>query len=175
MENSRKEYESDVHTRIAGAKNTMLAMAAPLESSPSSSQKSKPIPLPEVKKAEIKDTNQKAGLLVGLLVVGALEPAVALLSKFPWLVDVRTEIADLLIRILIRIPSNHQGAESQLCASKGTRWVIRNQLSSSSQTYPNSLGSHSTEYTYHRLCFLLSRLGRPYSSQYLTRRPGERN
>jgi hypothetical protein len=30
----RKEYESDVHTRIAGAKNTMLAMAAPLESAP---------------------------------------------------------------------------------------------------------------------------------------------
>ena len=61
----------------------------------------------------------------------------------------------------VRIPSNHQGAESQLCASKGTIWVIRNQLSSSSQTYPNSLGSHSSEYTYHRLCFLLSRLGRP--------------
>lgn len=100
MEKYRKDYESDVHTRIAGAKNSMLAMAAPLESVPSSSQKSKPIPNPDVKRAEVKDTNQKAGLLVGLLAVGALKPAVALLSKFPWLVDVRSEIADLLIRIL---------------------------------------------------------------------------
>jgi len=100
VENSRKEYESDVHTRIARAKNTILVIAAPLESFPSSSQKSKTNPPPEVKKPQIKDTNQKAGLLVGLLVVEALEPAVALLSKFLWLVDVRTEITNLLIHIL---------------------------------------------------------------------------
>jgi len=79
MENYRKDYEPDVHTRIAWAKNTMLAMAAPLESVPSSSQKSKPVPNPEVKRAEVKNTNQKAGLLVGLLV------------------DVRSEIPGLLI------------------------------------------------------------------------------
>ena len=36
MEMYRKEYKSDVQSRIAGAKNTMLAMAAPLESVPSS-------------------------------------------------------------------------------------------------------------------------------------------
>ena len=100
MESYRKEYESDFQSRIAGAKNTMLAMAAPLESGPSSSQKSKLAPVPDVKKVDIKETNQKAALLVALLAVGALKPAVALLSKFPWLVDVRTEIADLLIRIL---------------------------------------------------------------------------
>jgi len=100
MEIYCKEYESDVQSRIAGAKNTMLAMATPLESAPLSSQKSKSVSVPEVKKADIEDTNQKAGLLVGLLAVRALNPTVALLSKFPWLVDVRTEIADLLIRIL---------------------------------------------------------------------------
>ena len=48
-------------------------MAAPLDSAPSS-QNFKPVPVPEVRKAEIKDTNQKAGLLMGLLAVGAMKP-----------------------------------------------------------------------------------------------------
>ena len=101
MEIYHKEYESEVQTRIAGAKNSMLAMAAPLESGPSSSQsKTKSPAVPEPRKIETKDTNQKAGLLIGLLAVGALKPGIVILSKFPWLVDARPEIADLMIRIL---------------------------------------------------------------------------
>jgi len=98
----KQEYDADVQSRIAGAKNSMLAMAAPLESSgpPSSRSKAPSTPAPEIKKVEPKDTNQKAGLLATLLAVGSLKPAIAILSKFPWLVDARPEIADLMIRVL---------------------------------------------------------------------------
>jgi THO complex subunit 2 len=101
MEKYHEEYESEVQSRLAGAKNSMLAMAAPLESGPSSLHpKTKTVPPPETKKVETKDTNQKAGLLAALLAMGALKPAVNTLSAFPWLVDSRPEIADLIIRIL---------------------------------------------------------------------------
>ncbi|CAA7260264.1 unnamed protein product [Cyclocybe aegerita] len=102
MDTFKQEYASEVQARIAGAKNSMLAMAAPLESGTSSSQsKSKaPVAAPEPKKAEVKDNNQKAGLLISLLSVGALKPAIAIMTKFPWLVDARPEIADLMIRVM---------------------------------------------------------------------------
>lgn len=100
MEIYHKEYESEVQSRIAGAKNSMLAMAAPLESGSSSSQPKPKAAPPEMKKVETKDVNQKAGLLIALLAVGALKPAISILSKFPWLVDSRPEIADLILRIL---------------------------------------------------------------------------
>ncbi|KAF9534975.1 transcription factor/nuclear export subunit protein 2-domain-containing protein [Crepidotus variabilis] len=100
MQSFRKEYDEDIQNRIAGAKNSLLAMAAPLESAGSSQSKTKPPPAPEPKKAEVKDTNQKIGLLVALLSVGALRAAVAIVTKFPWLVDLRPEIADLMIRVI---------------------------------------------------------------------------
>ncbi|KDR65812.1 hypothetical protein GALMADRAFT_148396 [Galerina marginata CBS 339.88] len=80
MDAFREEYLSDV--RISGAKSSLLAMAAPPESGPSSSH------------------NQKVGLLTSLLAVGALKPAIAIMSKFRRLVDANPEIADLTIRIL---------------------------------------------------------------------------
>ncbi|KAF8165073.1 transcription factor/nuclear export subunit protein 2-domain-containing protein [Crassisporium funariophilum] len=101
MDNGRKEYIANVQSRIAGAKNSMLAMAAPLESGqPSSQSKAKAPASVEVKKPELKDSNQKVGLLTALLAVGAIKPAIAIMSKFPWLVDAHTEIADLMIRIM---------------------------------------------------------------------------
>ncbi|KAJ3574543.1 hypothetical protein NP233_g1708 [Leucocoprinus birnbaumii] len=100
MELTRKEYLDNVQTRIAGAKMSLLAMAAPLESGPSSQAKSKAPTTQETKKIEVKDTNQKIGLLHALLCVGALRPAFAILTKFPWVVDVFPELADLLLRVL---------------------------------------------------------------------------
>lgn len=99
MESVKEEYQRDVATRIAATAVSQLAMAAPLESS--GSTKSKSTPQAEVKKIpEPKDVNQKVGLLTALLAVGALKPALAILSKFPFLVDARVEIADLVIRIM---------------------------------------------------------------------------
>lgn len=102
MDSVRKAYVVDVQSRISGAKTSQLAMAAPLESASSSSQSKVKATTPvETKKApEPKDVNQKVGLLTALLAVGALKPALAILSKFQWLVDARPEIADLMIRIM---------------------------------------------------------------------------
>jgi THO complex subunit 2 len=100
MELTRKEYLDNVQNRIAGAKLSLLAMAAPLESGSSSQVKAKAAPTQENRKIELKNTNQKIGLLHALLSVGALRPAFAILSKFPWVVDVFPELADLLLRIL---------------------------------------------------------------------------
>ena len=104
-----KAYMATIDARIDNAKISQLAMAAPLESSsqPSSSSRFLPPP-PEAKKSSPPEPapgpkdppNQKVGLLVALLSVGALRPALALLTKFPWLVDAYPEIADLLIRVM---------------------------------------------------------------------------
>ncbi|KAH9077515.1 transcription factor/nuclear export subunit protein 2-domain-containing protein [Lactarius deliciosus] len=101
-----KAYLATIDARIDNAKVSQLALAAPLESSsqPSSSRLVPPPP-PEVKKpptsTEPRDPpNQKVGLVVALLSVGALRPALALLTKFSWLVDAYPEIADLLIRVM---------------------------------------------------------------------------
>ncbi|KAF8639741.1 hypothetical protein AX17_001003 [Amanita inopinata Kibby_2008] len=101
MDKIHKEYLFTVESRIAGARISQLALAAPLESGSQASQQKSKTPAPaEAKKQELKDRNQKVGLLTALLAVGALRPAVAILSKFPWLVDTNTEVADLMLRIL---------------------------------------------------------------------------
>lgn len=81
-------------------------MAAPLESShPSKSRSAPPPPAPpptEPRKPHDQEDilNQKLGLLNALLSVGALRPAFAMMSKYPWVVDAYPEIADLVLRIL---------------------------------------------------------------------------
>lgn len=75
-------------------------MAAPLESQASTAkpkaQVSDPKPIAEVKAA----APQKAMIASALLAVGALRPAIAILTRYPWLVDVYRELADLLLRVL---------------------------------------------------------------------------
>lgn len=102
MEDVRKQYLASIESRIAGAKTSMLAMAAPLESVGSTgSTLPRPSTPADLKKPESEGmTNQKFGLLHALLSLGALRPAVALLSKFPWMVDAFPELADLLLRVL---------------------------------------------------------------------------
>jgi len=101
MDALHKEYLENIDNRIAGAKISQLALAAPLESASQQSQSKSKTPVPtETKKSEFKDHNQKVGLLTALLAVGALKPAISILTKFPWLVDSNSEVADLMLRIL---------------------------------------------------------------------------
>ena len=76
-------------------------MAAPLESSGGAS-KARQSPPNDQKRPEVpKETsNQISGLLHALLSIGALRPALALLTRYPWMVDAFPELADLLLRIL---------------------------------------------------------------------------
>ena len=68
MEVEHKKYLDSVDARIAGAKVSMLAMAAPLESSTSSSgSKLRQSTPAEAKKPEKEVPNQKIGLLHALL------------------------------------------------------------------------------------------------------------
>lgn len=103
MKTYHKDYLALVQQRISDAKISQLAMAAPLESSgPSSQPRAEPA---EVKKSaekssEFKHPNQVAGLVNGLLSVGALRPALAVLTRIPWLVDAHPELADLMLMIL---------------------------------------------------------------------------
>ncbi|OCB90862.1 hypothetical protein A7U60_g1886 [Sanghuangporus baumii] len=102
MPKLQKKYMDDVQSRFKSSSNNLLAMAAPLESSSlsySSRVKTPAVeakPTPEVKEPPV----QKAMLAVALLSVGVLRPAVALITRYPWLVDVHHELADLLLRVL---------------------------------------------------------------------------
>lgn len=101
MEAEHKKYLASIDSRIAGAKVSMLAMAAPLESSLSSSgPKARPSTPAEPKKPGKEMPNQKLGILNALLALGALRPALALMSKYPWMIDASPDIADLMLRIL---------------------------------------------------------------------------
>ncbi|KAI6151770.1 transcription factor/nuclear export subunit protein 2-domain-containing protein [Pisolithus tinctorius] len=100
MESYRRDYLDQVQERISTAKVTQLAMAGPLESA-NSGQKPRAEAPEETKKIPVfKAPNQRAGLASALLAVGALRPAVAILTRFPWLVDAHVEIADIMLRIL---------------------------------------------------------------------------
>lgn len=103
MEKDHNAYLEKVRTKIADAKISQLAMAAPLESgSALTRSKSMPSVSTDNKKASEPGDfpTQKIGLLTALLSVGALRPAIVILTKFPWAVDAHPEIADLLIRVL---------------------------------------------------------------------------
>lgn len=105
MKKVHEKYLASVQARISSSANNLLATAAPLESSgPTSSAKAKkedattnePKKAPEPKEKPV----QKAMLAVALLSIGALRPALAILTRFPWLVDSHREVADLLLRVL---------------------------------------------------------------------------
>ncbi|KAJ7283481.1 transcription factor/nuclear export subunit protein 2-domain-containing protein [Mycena rebaudengoi] len=103
MDQVNKDYLADVQARIVGAKVSALALAAPLsQDSPAALPvKSKAAPVEQKKTVAPKQPpNQKVGLLTALLAVGALTPAIAIMSKFPLLVNAHPEIADLMLRVL---------------------------------------------------------------------------
>ncbi|KAJ7067990.1 transcription factor/nuclear export subunit protein 2-domain-containing protein [Mycena amicta] len=105
MDQLLNDYLADVQTRMTGRKPNALATAAPLsqdERPAAPATKAKAAPAPDQKKtAEPKKIpNQKVGLLAALLAVGAMKPAVSIMSKFPWFINAHPEIADLMLRIL---------------------------------------------------------------------------
>lgn len=100
MPKVHEKYLTMVNARVKSSGNNLLAMAAPLESHGSSKTRATAAAV-ESKHVEPKELpNQKAMLLVALLSVGALRPAFAILTMFPWLADTQREVADLLLRIM---------------------------------------------------------------------------
>jgi THO complex subunit 2 len=126
MENLNKLYLATVTERIASAKVSQLAMAAPLESTgPSTTPKPRAAAgadAPKTKLAEKQEKealNQKLGLLNALLALGVLKPALTMLSRFPWLIDASPTIADLLLRILsVSIYTLHDTIDAALAGQK---------------------------------------------------------
>nr|GAT53854.1 predicted protein [Mycena chlorophos] len=106
MDEFHQQYLADVETRMVVSKRNALTDAPALtqdERPSASAPKAKTATsAPEAKKTADpkKLPNQKVGLLGALLAVGAMKPAVAILSKFPWFIDAHPEIADLMLRIL---------------------------------------------------------------------------
>lgn len=101
MDAKHKQYLASTDARIADAKINQLAMAAPLEATSSlGGHKPRPSTPVEPKKLEKEMPNQKLGVLNALLALGALRPAYALMSKFPWIVDSSPDLADLVLRIM---------------------------------------------------------------------------
>lgn len=104
MPKLKQKYLDDVQTRIKLSSNNLLAMAAPLESSSSSGPASKPKATSTVDPKSLQDAKeapaQKAMIVISLLSIGVLRPAIAVMTRFPWLVDVHREIADLILRVL---------------------------------------------------------------------------
>ncbi|THV05422.1 hypothetical protein K435DRAFT_647314 [Dendrothele bispora CBS 962.96] len=100
VENAHNAYLREVRSRISAAKMSQLAMAAPLESGPSNPKPQPSAPVEQKKPESTDPPNQKAGILIALLSLGALQPAFWIMSKYPWFVDAHPEIADLVIRIM---------------------------------------------------------------------------
>ncbi len=87
---------------MSPSKTNALTMAAPLESGGSSVSRVKPTPTAPKPPLKGKDVPQKSGLVSALLSIGAIRPALWIMSKYPWLIDAHQEIADLMIRIMKR-------------------------------------------------------------------------
>ncbi|KAI6105439.1 transcription factor/nuclear export subunit protein 2-domain-containing protein [Pisolithus sp. B1] len=100
MESYRQDYLDQVQGRISTARVNQLAMAGPLESANSGQKPRVEIPEEAKQTFTFKVPNQKAGLASALLALGALRPAIVILTRFPWLVDAHVEIADIMLRIL---------------------------------------------------------------------------
>jgi THO complex subunit 2 len=125
MEDLHKAYLATISERISNAKVSQLAMAAPLESSnvPAALKpRATEVTSPKSKAAEKQEketANQKVGLLTALLALGVLKPALALLSRFPWLVDASPLITDLVLRILaVSTFSFHDAIEAAVSGQK---------------------------------------------------------
>jgi THO complex subunit 2 len=110
MTKFRQKYLDKVKARVNASAMNALAMAAALESGPPVPTRTRPSTTAattaateeqEEKPAPVKEEQDQKGMLcIALLSVGALRPALAIMSKFPWMVDAYPEIADLVIRVL---------------------------------------------------------------------------
>lgn len=95
-----QKYLDDTRIRIKSSANNLLAMAAPLESQMSTAKPKAQVSEPKQTAEAKPPAPQKAMIVSALLSVGALRPAISILTRYPWLVDVHHELADLLLRVL---------------------------------------------------------------------------
>jgi THO complex subunit 2 len=116
MDALRAAYDEDVKERVAAAKVSQLAMAAPLESADTSKPAKAKVAEPPKSKAEerkqLAASNQRVALVISLLSLGALRTALPVLSRYPWLVDAVPQVDDLLLELLAHSTS-HLCAESR--------------------------------------------------------------
>lgn len=98
-----KSYKDSILNRIAAAKVSALAVAAPLsdDTLPNGSTRPRTAGLETKTIPEKKKTpNQKLELLIALLSVGAVRHSVAVMTQFPWMAAAYPDVVDLFIRIL---------------------------------------------------------------------------
>ncbi|TCD67697.1 THO complex subunit 2 [Steccherinum ochraceum] len=162
MENAHKKYLKSVEERISGAKISQLAMAAPLESAsaPKSSRQAASTEQRRPPEAPSEGRNQKFGLVHALLSVGAIRPALAILTRHRWMVDAYPAIADLIIRVMKHSMSSlwesSQSSKASLAsfskprARYGTSGVVppperRTYLTLTAPTPPST---HTTDFIY---------------------------
>lgn len=102
MNKDLAEYKKTTSDKATVEKRNALTMSGPLESD-SPTPQPKPTIATEVKterkKPDVKALNQKAGLLKSLLAIGAIKPAIAIMSKYDWIAEAHTEVADLVLRL----------------------------------------------------------------------------
>lgn len=109
MQKDKTKYESNMADKRAAARSSGLpnmgdapqrgALAAPAPSKARASDNTRPA-------APRDPPNQKYGLLRTLLTMGAIRPAIFILSKFPWLPMSHPEVADLFLH-MIRLSIAH--------------------------------------------------------------------
>lgn len=99
-----RRYKDSISDRVAAAKVSALAVAAPLtdDSAAINSSRSRPAGAdtkkPSLEKKEV--PNQKVEILAALLSLGAIRPSIAILTKFPWITAAYPQVADLFLRVL---------------------------------------------------------------------------
>lgn len=97
-------YKDSISDRVAAAKVSALAVAAPLtdDSAANNTSRSRPTgadakkPSPDKKEVP----NQKLDILAALLSLGAVRPSIAILTRFPWIPAAYSHVADLFLRVL---------------------------------------------------------------------------
>lgn len=89
--------------RIAAAKVSALAVAAPLSDDTPTNGSARPRPAgseAKVPAEQRKAPNQKLELLIALLSIGAVRQSIPIMTQFPWMVAAYPDVADLYLRIL---------------------------------------------------------------------------
>ncbi|KZS97683.1 hypothetical protein SISNIDRAFT_481583 [Sistotremastrum niveocremeum HHB9708] len=108
MPKIERDYLDSLQTAASASSTNALAAAAPLSKDDIPQRPRQMAPEPSKSATQSKKGNvvprqplvQKIGITAALLSLGAIRPAVSLITKFPWMVHSHPEISDLLLRIL---------------------------------------------------------------------------
>jgi THO complex subunit 2 len=111
MEKVFDRYRENLRRMGASGQTNALSAAAPLtkeegipvrprQMQPEQASKPANVPPARTPTRPKRPLVQKIAIIAALLTVGALRPAIALITRFPWVVDSHPEISDLLLRIL---------------------------------------------------------------------------